>query len=203
MTSNYQEQSQTQCSDDLIAHAEAIKEMSQLMPLSTMSGLRGEEMAIQRELTGISMEYPDISGFRRLARKTFGTIDIHDIAATVTDQAVAILGVITSYDEKMTRRGGTMAFLQLSDESGVIKVTVFPKTLALLADVIIKGSLVLARGKVSHRPAFTKSRQQDEESEGPAVQEESRGVTCELILDSVEPVVPVCGSGRSTLGQKE
>lgn len=165
----------------------------------SLTGARVEEVILQRELTGISMQYTAIEGVRQLGKRQWSVLDASDLAHTLTDQAVRMVGIITAYDAKRTKRGSEMAFLTLADITGTVKVTVFPKTLALLADRIVRDSLVMICGKVSHRPERKRERPKeegDDDGESHHVEETTR-VQLEIILDDVQPICVVAGSGNS------
>jgi DNA polymerase-3 subunit alpha len=62
---------------------------------------------------------------------------------------VTVMGIVQSKTLKTTRNSSTMAFVTLDDDSGIIEVVVFPKTLALFKAKLNNDSIVLVKGKIS------------------------------------------------------
>ncbi len=65
--------------------------------------------------------------------------------------SVKIMGIISGVTRKQTKKGDSMAFLNIEDVSGTIEVIVFPKLLAKYMNKINSGVAVLIGGRLSMR----------------------------------------------------
>lgn len=109
-----------------------------------------ELMEMERELLGIYLrEHPS----QKLLKKshTDWTIPIAELLDQ-KDQKVTIAAIIKTARTVVTKtRGQEMAFLLLTDEGGEIEAVIFPKTYALVKNILIPGSVVMVKGKVEER----------------------------------------------------
>ena len=65
--------------------------------------------------------------------------------------SVKIMGIISSITRKQTKKGESMAFLNIEDVGGTIEVIVFPKLLAKYMNKINNGIAVVVGGRLSMR----------------------------------------------------
>lgn len=65
--------------------------------------------------------------------------------------SVKIMGIISGVTRKQTKKGDSMAFINIEDVSGTIEVIVFPKLLAKYLNKINNGIAVLVGGRLSMR----------------------------------------------------
>ncbi|MSO70802.1 MAG: DNA polymerase III subunit alpha [Alphaproteobacteria bacterium] len=105
---------------------------------------------LQRELDAIGFylsAHPLDAYGRRLER--LGVCSAADLLATTRrlggTGTVTVAGVVLSKSERMSRSGSPMAFVQLSDATGVFEVTLFSEVLALSRSLLEPGRFVLAR----------------------------------------------------------
>jgi DNA polymerase-3 subunit alpha len=61
-----------------------------------------------------------------------------------------LAGLIVASRTMKTKRGDTMAILQLDDRSARIEVTVYPETLSEKRDLLVKDQIVIVEGNVAH-----------------------------------------------------
>ncbi|NPV93539.1 MAG: DNA polymerase III subunit alpha [Firmicutes bacterium] len=75
----------------------------------------------------------------------------HAIAELTPDEdgkRVDVGGVVGSLDKRVTRRGESMATLQLEDATGSLSVVVYPQTFSRHASVLEKGRVLIIRGRI-------------------------------------------------------
>lgn len=109
-----------------------------------------ELMEMERELLGIYLrEHPS----QKLLKKarTDWTVPLAELPEQI-DQKVTVAAIIKTTRTVVTKtRGQEMAFLLLTDETGEIEAVVFPKTYALVKNILIQGCVVMVKGKVEER----------------------------------------------------
>lgn len=66
-------------------------------------------------------------------------------------ERVAVVGYVAGFTKKTTKRGDTMAFLQLDDRTGTIELIVFPKQFQEHAELFGIGNGLYAEGRISVR----------------------------------------------------
>ena len=66
-------------------------------------------------------------------------------------QVVTVGGIVSSIRQLVTKRGDTMAFVELDDISGTVEVTVFAKTWAQAREVLRPDTVVVVKGRVERR----------------------------------------------------
>ena len=64
---------------------------------------------------------------------------------------VRLLGLVEHLEKKMTKSGGTMAFVKLEDRTGAIECIVFPKQFAERQLLLREGEIILIEGRLSLR----------------------------------------------------
>jgi DNA polymerase-3 subunit alpha len=73
------------------------------------------------------------------------------IDSDMVGQKVVLAGMVTSVRRFTTKKGETMAFVQLEDVQGTVEVTVFPKTYKRTEALWEPDRIILLRGKVETR----------------------------------------------------
>jgi DNA polymerase-3 subunit alpha len=77
------------------------------------------------------------------------------IDAEMVGQRVVLAGMVASIRRITTKKGDTMAFVQLEDVQGAVEVTVFPKIYKKTATLWEPDRIILLRGKVESRDEKT------------------------------------------------
>lgn len=67
------------------------------------------------------------------------------------DQRVRLLAIVTQVRKKVTKSGGTMAFVGLEDMYGSMTALVFPKSLDEFGSLLYEGAVIEASGRLSFR----------------------------------------------------
>lgn len=112
-----------------------------------------EKLLREKEVVGFYVSGHPMAGYRKLAEK-LGCAEIFDLTESESyeDNAkVTVLGIITSIKKKVTRNNAEMAFITVEDTSGNIEALLFPKTVADSRNLLINGTVVLLKGRLSLR----------------------------------------------------
>ncbi|MBO5944793.1 MAG: DNA polymerase III subunit alpha [Clostridia bacterium] len=121
--------------------------------------LRTKELLLmEKETTGLYISSHPMEQYSDLANELkcdkIGNIinAENDFNSPYIDTAsVKIMGIISSVTRKQTKKGDSMAFINIEDVSGTIEVIVFPKLLSKFMNKINNGVVVLVGGRLSMR----------------------------------------------------
>ncbi|EZH66741.1 hypothetical protein DH09_02015 [Bacillaceae bacterium JMAK1] len=106
------------------------------------------EMLLQeKEATGFYLSGHPLDEYLHLFH-TQKPIDIGEVAGQHHDQHVWIAGTLETMKPIRTKNGQSMAFLNLSDDTGRIEIVVFPDVYREMKDELIEGELLVVFGKV-------------------------------------------------------
>ena len=72
------------------------------------------------------------------------------------DDYLVVAGVITSLKKIITRKGESMLFVKIEDQSGSVELLIFPSLLKATSDLWQDSNLVIARGRLSEKDADLK-----------------------------------------------
>ncbi len=113
-----------------------------------------DKLADEKELTGA---YFSDNPLMRLAKANSKQVThfVNQIDESLVGQKVALAGVVTNAHVIQTKKGDTMAFIQVEDPTGTAEITVFPKIYERTRDLWRLEAIVLARGKVELRDGKT------------------------------------------------
>ncbi len=135
------------------------EETSSEYVMKSTNELRTQELLLmEKETTGLYIsshpmeQYTDLSD--ELKCDKIGNIinAESDFNSPYVDSAsVKIMGIISSITRKQTKKGESMAFINIEDVSGTIEVIVFPKLLAKYMNKINNGVAVFVGGRLSMR----------------------------------------------------
>lgn len=112
-----------------------------------------EKLLREKEVVGFYVSGHPMSGYRQLASK-LGCTEIFELTESDVfedNTCVSVLGIITSVKKKVTRSNAEMAFITLEDTSGNIESLLFPKTVANSLNLLVNGTVVLLKGRLSLR----------------------------------------------------
>jgi DNA polymerase-3 subunit alpha len=112
-------------------------------PWSVRERLSGEKDTLGLYVTG----HP-IDEYAEEVRRFAPTL-IADLRADKQGSQM-LAGLIVASRTMKTKRGDTMAILQLDDRSARIEVTVYPETLSEKRDLLVKDQIVIVEGNVAH-----------------------------------------------------
>jgi DNA polymerase III subunit alpha len=107
-----------------------------------------ERLAGEKETLGLYVTGHPIDEYEREVRK-FARTRIADVRADKKgDQVLA--GLIVATRTMKTKRGDTMAIVQLDDRSARIEVTVYAETYNAHRELLVKDNIIIVEGAVAH-----------------------------------------------------
>ena len=118
-------------------------------------------LSFEKDITGIYFSGSMLDNFSR-HMETFSCSSIAEIIGDFDEngesmgdfqdrQKVSLAGVVVSCKEKATRKGTSMAFVQLEDATGDMEIVVFPKQYELYSQYLKAGMGVYLEGEVTIR----------------------------------------------------
>ncbi len=113
-------------------------------------------------------------------------------ALSVKDgEMINVCGIISEKKEKITKSGQMMAFLNIEDMTGALRVVLFPKTLKECEDYTSEDTVVMIRGRINYRDDGTGEMMA--ESLSPVKEISSEPMILEIddaaVLDKINPYV--------------
>lgn len=115
-----------------------------------------EKLAMEKEVTGMYLSgHPMAAYAGQYQAGGYARMDEIDLSAQGEldryhdGQRVTVLAIVTAVRKKVTRSGGTMAFLTLEDMYGAITALVFPSVLEQSAGLAREGAVAEVTGRLS------------------------------------------------------
>ncbi len=148
-------------------------------PLPDAEPLKPREItAMEKELLGLYLSDHPLDQYAQ-AVKAHVTHTIEDCRLLGDREAVTLAGVLTNVRPYYTKgKNELMYFLTLEDKTGTMSVSVFPRSAATLTEVPQKDSVVLVKGKTSHRDRINKG----------GADEDAGAASVEISADQLLPV---------------
>ncbi len=148
-------------------------------PLPDAEPLKPREItAMEKELLGLYLSDHPLDQYAQ-AVKTHVTHTIEECRILGDREAVTLAGVLTNVRPYYTKgKNELMYFLTLEDKTGTMSVSVFPRSAATLTEVPQKDSVVLVKGKTSHRDRINKG----------GADEDAGAASVEISADQLLPV---------------
>ena len=111
---------------------------------------RDELLRREKETLGLYVSSHPLTPIKaQLARRV--DAPLREVPGLRDGQVVTVGGIVSSVRQLVTKRGDTMAFVELDDSTGSVEVTVFAKTWAQAREVLAPDRIVLVKGRVEHR----------------------------------------------------
>ena len=148
-------------------------------PLPDAEPLQPHEItAMEKELLGLYLSDHPLDQYAQAVRAHV-THTIEECRVLGDREAITVAGVLTNVRPYYTKgKNELMYFLTLEDKSGTMSVSVFPRAAATLAEVPQKDSVVLVKGKTSHRDRINKG----------GADEDAGAASVEISADQLLPV---------------
>jgi len=107
-------------------------------------------LGFEREMLGLYVSSHPLMGLEHvLSASADCTIGVLLADESRTDNTpIAISGLITAVQRKITRKGDTWAIITVEDLEGAINVMLFPSTYQLAAPLLVEDTIVVVKGKV-------------------------------------------------------
>jgi len=118
----------------------------QKVPRASMEDM----LSWEKELLGLYVSGHPLDKFKeKLSQKQNVSIEV---ALKIPAGATAICaGMISSFREIYTKKGESMAFLNITDQNNSIEAVAFPKVLQEFKEILKEGTCIVIKGKVSNR----------------------------------------------------
>ncbi|AYC29839.1 DNA polymerase III subunit alpha [Paenisporosarcina cavernae] len=110
---------------------------------------KSKKLQFEKETLGIYISSHPVVEWKSMQQKEFPTI--YETTKLPVGKVVSIAGMILEVKSIRTKKGESMCFFHLQDESGDISVTMFPKEYANLSKFIQSGEIIEVRGKLDQR----------------------------------------------------
>jgi DNA polymerase III subunit alpha len=111
---------------------------------------RDELLRREKETLGLYVSSHPLTPLRaQMARAVDSSL--REFSTLRDGQIVTVGGIVASVRQLVTKKGDTMAFVELDDATDTIEVTVFAKTWAKARDLLAADRIVLIKGRVEHR----------------------------------------------------
>ena len=151
-------------------------------PLPDAELLKPNEItAMEKELLGLYLSDHPLDQYA-YAVKAHVSHTIDECRGLGDKEDVTVAGVLTNVRPYYTKgKNELMYFLTLEDKSGTISVSVFPRSAATLTEVPQKDSVVIVKGRTSHRDRINKGGGGGEEDAGSVA-------SVEISADQIAPV---------------
>ena len=122
---------------------------------------RKEFLAMEKEATGLYLSGHPMDEYHDLALRSQAA-KIGDVVEDITGDSVEtprfrdgmnvrLAAVVSAVRLRTTRNGGTMAYVQVEDESGDLELVVFPRTLQESGELMREDTAILIDGKIDAR----------------------------------------------------
>ena len=162
-------------------------------PLPDAEPLKPQEItAMEKELLGLYLSDHPLDQYTS-AVKAHVTHTIEECRSLGDKEEITLAGVLTNVRPYYTKaKNELMYFLTLEDKTGTISVSVFPRSAATLTETPQKDSVVLVKGRTSHRDRINKG---GEDDAGTAA-------SVEISADAILPVATaetLLGSGANVV----
>lgn len=104
-----------------------------------------EALGQEAEAIGFHLTAHPLDAYRRVLRRlgACGTLDLERLA-DAGEARVKIAGCVVDRKERPTRTGGKMAWLRISDATGMTEITLFSEVLSRRRELLVAGRAILA-----------------------------------------------------------
>lgn len=118
-----------------------------------------DKLKMEKEATSMFLSGHPMAAYADLYQK-LGAVKIGDLLECFSSAGdnrwhdgdhVTILGIVSDIKTKVTKSGGTMAFVTLEDFNGSMEMLVFPQTLSRFSPLLEDGNVLCASGHLSVR----------------------------------------------------
>ncbi|MCK5096301.1 MAG: DNA polymerase III subunit alpha [Candidatus Pacebacteria bacterium] len=111
---------------------------------------KDEMLSWEKELLGLYISGHPLDKFRDKINKNGTTIECLQQKAQ-EGITTLVAGIIEESKEILTKKGDKMAFVRLSDYEDTLEVVVFPRIFTEFKEILISGTCVVIKGKISKR----------------------------------------------------
>ncbi|MFD2613487.1 DNA polymerase III subunit alpha [Paenibacillus gansuensis] len=109
-----------------------------------------QQLELERELLGLFISGHPLDGYEDMLREA-ETDRINDLAEFPDGKEVLVAGMVVSQRNIVTKKGQSMAFLEIEDRIAKVEAVLFPETWKRYGPLVHKGALVLLRAKLQQQ----------------------------------------------------
>ncbi len=112
-----------------------------------------EQLRWERELTGLYVTDHPMGELRHVLQRiiTHTSADLLEQSEVISGKSVTVAGLVTDLRVITTKKGDSMAILQIEDMHGVINAVMFPKVWDLQRDIVQDDKVLVVYGKADLR----------------------------------------------------
>ena len=112
-------------------------------------------LQMEKEVSGLYVSGHPLAQYRELTQK-LGVTDIGEILTQEDSRlqdgsTVELLAIVSARKNKITKTGGTMAFVTMEDTTGAIEMLVFPKVFESYKHLLGENQVLYVQGRLSLR----------------------------------------------------
>ena len=111
---------------------------------------RERMLADEKEMLGLYISDHPLAGIEHLLESK-REISVAALAELPDGERVTVAGVVTSLARRQTRKGSRMATFTLDDRTGMVPVTVFPRSLEAQDELLVDEAVVILRARLDRR----------------------------------------------------
>jgi len=124
----------------------------QLLPAEPIASI--DRLSWEKELLGLYISDNPLSMFTQYLSGF--SLPLSRLKNHRRDDYLVVAGVITSLKKIITRKGESMLFAKIEDQSGSVELLVFPSLLKITSSLWRDGGLIIARGRLSEKDSDLK-----------------------------------------------
>ncbi len=109
-----------------------------------------EKLRLEKELLGFYISDHPLKSVQQSAR-ILAPVNLSDLEDQPDDRILSAIVMLTSVKPVVTKKGDSMAILQIEDLSGHTEAVVFPKSFARIKEYIVADARLMVWGKVDRR----------------------------------------------------
>ncbi|MHB8572754.1 MAG: DNA polymerase III subunit alpha [Candidatus Dormibacteria bacterium] len=106
-----------------------------------------ERLRWEKELVGLYISDHPLNGVDAEMRRLVDT-RVAEVGPELEGQVVRLGGMVRAVRTRVTRKGDVMAFVELEDLTGVVELTVFPRTYEQSRSALVADRMIVAEGVV-------------------------------------------------------
>ncbi len=122
-------------------------EFSEHPPIPEVEYSRRRKLAVEKEVLGLYISDHPLAEVDGLMAQNC-EIAISELGDLKENSVTKVGGVVTAVDRRTTRRGEQMATFTLEDRTGLVEVTVFPRTIESVEQYLVNEETVVVTGRL-------------------------------------------------------
>ncbi|MCC2686337.1 MAG: subunit alpha of polymerase [Paenibacillaceae bacterium] len=116
---------------------------------------RMQQLTMERELLGMFISGHPLDEYEGLLQE-LGTEPLHQLAEAADNSEVVTAGMVVSFKTFLTKKGQTMAYVELEDRVDKVEVVMFPDCWKQYGSMVAKERLLLVQGRIQQQDEAVK-----------------------------------------------